>query len=174
MLHQFLLFNLTRFKISCVLPLLMSLLYVHALSQQVTQAELEMAKTVLEQEREVVFIEALHLSVSQATVFHPIYVEFSREKRALDDLLINLFVQYSKNYNTLDPKVMRDFIKHSKEHQRKEMRIRKKYYKKLGKAISAELASQFYEVDDFLSTMLRINVLAELPFTSSIVKQVKK
>lgn len=127
----------------------------------------------LQYERETIFIEALQLSVSQAAVFHPIYVEFNQEKRILDDLLIKLFVQYSDNYNRLDQKIMHDFIKMSKEHQKIESQVRKKYYRKLGKAISTELASRFYEVDDFISTTLRLNILMGLPFTGTIIKQVQ-
>lgn len=163
----------TTVKMNVLLLFIMSFFSTPAFTQQATQVDLETAKRVLQQERETIFIEALHLSVSQAAVFHPIYVEFNKEKRVLDDLLLKLFVQYSENYNQLDYKVMHSFIKMSEEHQRRESYVRKKYYRKLGKAISTELASQFYEVDDFISTTLRLNILMGLPFTGSIVKEVQ-
>lgn len=140
-------------------------------TQQALQVDLEGAKKSLQYERESIFINALHLSVSQAAVFHPIYVEYNNEKRVLDELFIKLFIQYAENYNKLDHKLMRNFIKLSKEHSVKEARVRKKYYRKLDKAISTELASQFYEVDDFISTTLRLNILMGLPFTGSIVNE---
>jgi len=164
-------YNSVKFKI--LLFFIFNFFSTQAFTQQATQVELETAKMFLQYERETIFIEALQLSVSQAAVFHPIYVEFNKEKRILDDLLIKLFVQYSDNYNRLDHKVMYNFIKLSKEHQKKESQVRKKYYRKLGKAISTELASQFYEVDDFISTTLRLNILMGLPFTGSIVKHVQ-
>jgi len=143
-------------------------------TQEVSQVELESAKSFLQRERETIFIEALHLSVSEAVVFHTIYVDYNREKRALDDLLIKQFVAYSENYNQLDQTIMHDFIKNSRKHQRKELGVRKKYYRKFGKTISIKLASQFYEVDDFISTTLRSNILLGLPFTGSIVKPGEK
>jgi hypothetical protein len=143
-----------------------------ASAQQDIPVELEKAKNLLQRERENIFIQALHLSTTQASVFHPIYVEFNREKRILDNLLISLFVKYADNYQKLDHKIMSDFIKQSEEYERKELRVRKKYYKKISKAITTELASQFYEVDDFISTSLRLNVLTGLPFTGSITKLV--
>ncbi len=142
------------------------------LAQQSSTVELEKAKGHLQRERENIFIQALHLSTTQASVFHPIYVEFNKEKRILDDLLISLFIKYADNYQKLDHEIMDDFIKQSEEYERKELRVRKKYYKKISKAISTELASQFYEVDDFISTSLRLNVLSGLPFTNSIAKLV--
>ncbi len=159
--------------------LLMLFIFVSSFSipgftQEISQVDLESAKSFLQRERETIFIDALHLSVSEAAVFHPIYVDYNREKRALDDLLIKQFVTYSENYNQLDKTIMHDFIKNSMKHQRKELGVRKKYYKKLGKTISTKLASQFYEVDDFISTTLRSNVLMGLPFTGSIVKQEEK
>jgi hypothetical protein len=143
-------------------------------AQDNTSIDSEKAKRHLQKEREAIFIQALHLSTTQASVFHPIYVEFNKEKRILDDLLISLFVKYADNYQKLDHKIMGDFIKQSEEYERKELRVRKKYYKKIGKAITTELASQFYEVDDFISTSLRLNVLTGLPFTGSITKLVSE
>lgn len=137
-------------------------------AQQAIVVDYEKAKINLQREREKIFIDALQLSVTQATVFHPIYVQFNQEKRVLDDLLISLFVNYGSNYHQLNEKVMSEFVKQSEEYQRKELAIRKKYYKIISKAISVETGSQFYEVDDFISTSLRLSVLTGLPFTGRI------
>ncbi len=141
-------------------------------AQDVTRADLEKLKSVLQQEREAIFIEALQLTVSQATVFHPISVDFNNEKRVLDDQLIKLIIRYANNYTFLDREIMGSFIKRSRKFQLKELSIRKKYYKRISKEISIEVASQFYEVDDFISTNLRLSVLTGLPFTSGIIKHI--
>lgn len=143
-------------------------------AQEVTRGDLEKLKSVLQQEREAIFIEALQLTVSQATLFHPISVDFNNEKRVLDDLLIKLIIRYANNYNLLDKDIMGSFIKRSKKFQLKELAVRKKYYKRISKEISVEVASQFYEVDDFISTNLRLSVLTVLPFTNSIIQHITK
>lgn len=137
-------------------------------AQQAITVDYEKAKIQLQREREKIFIDALQLSVTQASVFHPIYVQFNQEKRVLDDMLINLFVNYGKNYQQLNEKVMAEFIKQSEAYQKKELAVRKKYYKIISQAISVEIGSQFYEVDDFISTGLRLSVLTGLPFTGRI------
>lgn len=162
----------TNFLRQTLLFLFIFLLTAATFAQQNNPVDLEKAKNHLQRERENIFIQALHLSTTQASVFHPIYVEFNKEKRILDDLLVSLFVKYADNYQRLDDKIMGDFIKQSEEYERKELKVRKKYYMKISKAISTELASQFYEVDDFISTSLRLNVLTGLPFTGSITKLV--
>jgi Tfp pilus assembly protein PilO len=141
-------------------------------AQENSPANVEKVKRNLQQEREKIFINALHLTISQATVFHPIFVDFNKEKRVLDDLLLSLFVKYGDNYEHLNEKIMDEFIEQSEAYEKKELKVRKRYYNKLKRAISTELASQFYEVDDLVSTILRINVLAGLPFTNTISKQV--
>ncbi|MFM7853442.1 MAG: hypothetical protein ACKO96_16360 [Flammeovirgaceae bacterium] len=145
---------------------------IHA--QVNNSAEIEKAKRELQRDRENIFIQALHLSTAQASVFHPIYVEFNKEKSTLDDELISMIVKYGENYQRLSNTLMRDFIQQTEKYQRRELAIRKKYYLKLSKAISIELASQFYEVDDFVSTTLRMNVLSGLPFTQGIAKLLAK
>ena len=141
-------------------------------AQENSPANVEKVKRNLQLEREKIFINALHLTISQATVFHPIFVDFNKEKRVLDDLLLSLFVKYGDNYEHLNEKIMDEFIEQSEAYEKKELKVRKRYYNKLKRAISTELASQFYEVDDLVSTILRINVLAGLPFTNTISKQV--
>jgi hypothetical protein len=133
--------------------------------------DIEKTKTILQNEREAIFIHALHLSVSQASVFHLMYVDYNKEKRLQDDRIIKIFLRYSENYSQLNLPLMKEFIKQSEKHQQKEHQIRKKYYKKMRKSISTEVASQFYEVDDFLSTVLRINILQGLPFTGALFEK---
>jgi hypothetical protein len=142
-----------------------------AQAQEGSPIELEKAKSQLQRDREKIFIEALQLSVSQAAVFHPIYVKFNKEKRTLDDLLISLVINYGKNYQHLNHDLMSEFVKQSEVYQKKELSVRKKYYQLLSEAISIEIGSQFYEVDDFISTNLRLNILSGLPFTGRISEQ---
>jgi len=137
-------------------------------AQQAIAVDYEKAKTQLQREREKIFIDALQLSVTQASVFHPIYVQFNQEKRLLDNMLIELFVNYGNNYQHLNEKIMGEFVKRSDEYQKKELAVRKKYYRIISKTISVEIGSQFYEVDDFISTSLRLSVLTGLPFTGRI------
>jgi hypothetical protein len=137
-------------------------------AQEGTPIDLDKAKRHLQNERETIFIEALKLSISQAAVFHPIYVKFNNEKRLLDEQLISLFVNYGNNYQHLNLKLMTTFITQSEKYEQRELSVRKKYYKILSEAINIEVGSQFYEVDDYISTSLRLNILTGLPFTGSI------
>jgi hypothetical protein len=139
-------------------------------AQELNDVSLEQAKRFLQSEREQIFINSLKLSISQAVVFHPIFVEYNREKKELDELLITKFVKYSEGYQTMNPKTMRNFIKSTRRLQNLELKLRQKYYSKLRKDISPEIAIQFYEVDDLLATTLRLNILSSLPFLSNELK----
>lgn len=164
-------------KLRCMLAttsyllILVSAITANSYGQEGTLIDLDKAKSQLQKDREKIFIEALQLSISQAAVFHPIYVKFNNEKRALDDELIGLFVNYGNNYQHLNLKLMTTFVTQSEKYQARELSVRKKYYKLLSEAISIEIGSQFYEVDDFISTSLRLNILTGLPFTGAITRQ---
>jgi hypothetical protein len=153
------------FFVVCVLTVLA------AGAQTVDPVALEQAKRFLQAEREQIFIQTLQLSVSQAAVFHPIFVDYNREKKGLDDLLIKKFLTYAENYATMTPRMMADFIRDTRRVQRRDLRLRKKFYRRLRKNISNEIAIQFYEVDDLISTTLRLNVLSSLPFLSAAMQQ---
>jgi predicted restriction endonuclease len=131
---------------------------------------LEQAKRLLAAEREQIFTEALQLSASQTTVFHSVFVDYNKEKKELDDVLIKKFVKYAEDYQTMSSKNMAEFIKSTESFQRKDLQLRKKYYKILQDKISIEVAVRFYEVDDLISTMLRINILSSLPFLNRSIQ----
>lgn len=135
----------------------------------VTANDLEQAKTRLERERDAIFMDALHLSISQASNFHPIYVKYAKEKKDLDGRLIRLMVQYLEKYQSGDRKFMHNFISESLKYQRAEERLRKKYFKKISKEVSLQVASEFYELDDFCCAVLRLNILSSLPFTAGFI-----
>lgn len=135
-----------------------------------TRTELERAKNKLEQERDIIFTQTLHLTISQASLFHPIYTAYIKEKNELDHTVIELFVDYSSGYMSEDKKFMGDFIKRSEKFQKEELKVRRKYFNKIKKDISLQVASEFYELDDFSCTLLRLNILSSLPFTSSILQ----
>lgn len=138
------------------------------LPQGLTVRELESAKNRLERERDAIFTNALHLTISQAADFAPIYTRYTKEKKELDDELITMMVQYLEQFQHADGKFMHDFINRSESYQKKELKLRKRYFKELNKEISIQVASEFYELDDFCATVLRMNILTSLPFTNSI------
>jgi hypothetical protein len=136
----------------------------------VTVKELEEAKKRLEMERDAIFTDALHLTISQAADFSPIYSRYSREKNELDEDLIRLMVDYLKEYEHADRKFMHEFIVRSERYQKEDLKLRKRYFKEINKKISMQVASEFYELDDFCATVLRLNILVSLPFTQRILK----
>lgn len=141
------------------------------LPQGLTVRELESAKNRLEMERDAIFTKALHLTITQASDFAPIYVRYTRQKKVLDDELIKMMVQYLEQFQHADRKFMHDFIRRAETYQRKELRLRKRYFKEVNKRISIQVASEFYELDDFCASVLRLNILTSLPFTNSILQR---
>ena len=136
-----------------------------------TGNDLERAKIRLELERDAIFMDALHLSISQASSFLPIYQEYTRDRNELDERLIRLMVLYLEKYQSGDKKFMHEFIAQSRSYQREEEKLRQKYFKKINKAVSLQVASEFYELDDFCCAVLRLNILSSLPFTAGFIQK---
>jgi outer membrane scaffolding protein for murein synthesis (MipA/OmpV family) len=151
----------------CIFLLIQS---IGVIAQSNNEVTFEQAKRLLAAEREQIFTEALQLSASQTTVFHGIFVDYNKEKKELDDVLIKKFVKYAEDYQTMSSKNMSEFIKGTESFQRKDLQLRKKYYKILQDKISIEVAVRFYEVDDLISTMLRVNILSSLPFINKSIQ----
>jgi hypothetical protein len=165
-----------RIGIPHVLVMLLSCISLNLYAQVNHQlgvggSDLDNVKRRLQLERDAIFLDALSMTVSEVHDFHPIYVEYAKEKKELDDALVKLMVFYLDNYRSAEVKFMHRFTIQSDKYQRAEQKLRKRYFKKISKEVSLQVASEFYELDDFCCAVLRLNVLSSLPFTAKFLHQ---
>ena len=83
---------------------------------------------------------------------------------------MNIVTEYVNNFTTMsDPKV-KELLKSSYNVQLKELKIRKKYADLLAKKANATVAGRFWRVDDFISSAIKISLLANVPLLGEEVK----
>ena len=117
--------------------------------------------------REMLVKEIMHLSDSDSQTFWPIYKQYEAERSKLDDAEAQITSDYAKNYQSISDdaadQVMNKLL--ALETQRAE--LRKKYYGTMKKALSAEIATKFFEVDSQLQYIYDLQVASKLPANQS-------
>jgi len=156
---QFLNYNNTMKKL--VLSLAICLISMNLLAQS---NEFAMMKQVINTEKRAIITEGMMLDEEQAKVFWPIYDEYELERSQLSSRRIKIIEQYAKYYENLSEdmakKIMTDALKLRSE----ELALSKKYFKKFGKNLDSKTAARFIQLDEYMNTVIRLQISDQVPF----------
>ena len=117
--------------------------------------------------REVLVKEIMHLNDADSQTFWPIYKDYEAERAKLDDAEAQLTSDYAKDYQTISDDEADQVMSKSLELETQRAELRKKYYDTMKKALSAEIATKFFEVDSQLQHIYDLQVASKLPANQS-------
>ncbi|RSL15407.1 hypothetical protein EDE15_0893 [Edaphobacter aggregans] len=117
--------------------------------------------------REMLVKEIMHLSDADSQTFWPIYKDYEAERAKLDDAEAQLMSDYAKDYPSISDDAADQVMSKSLELETQRAELRKKYYDTMKKALSAEIATKFFEVDSQLQHIYDLQVASKLPANQS-------
>lgn len=129
----------------------------------------DMIRHAISSERKVLFEEGMDLKPEDKDAFWDIYEKFNKEKGKLAEKRIRLLGEYIENYVTMTPKKTNALLKQSSKNQMVDLKIRKKYTNMIARKINPTVAGRFYQIDDFVTSTVRITLLANLPMFGEMV-----
>ena len=117
--------------------------------------------------RETLVKEIMHLNDADSQTFWPIYKDYEAERAKLDDAEAQLTSDYAKDYQNISDDAADQVMSKSLELETQRAELRKKYYDTMKKALSAEIATKFFEVDSQLQHIYDLQVASKLPANQS-------
>lgn len=103
------------------------------------------------------------LKEREAKLFWPIYAEYEKELNELRSRQFSLIKEYIDNYDDLSEKKTSELLKNSLESQQGRVDLDKKYYELLTTEINPKTAVRFFQVNDQIELMLRLQIWSQLP-----------
>lgn len=103
-------------------------------------------------------------SASQSEAFWMLYDQYETERKALGKERIALLEQYAQQYEKLTAEQADAWTTKAITLQKNTDKLISKYYKKIKAASDGLVATQFYQVEYYVLTGIRIEVLEEIPF----------
>lgn len=113
--------------------------------------------------REPVVKEIMNLSESDDAKFEPIYREYEGERAKLDEADAQFISDYTKDYQTMSDDEADKLMKKAFEVDEQRTHLRKKYYDRIKKDLSATTAAKFVEVDSQLQNISDLQATSKLP-----------
>ena len=146
-----------------ILFILGMLLMFPAFSQN-SQTEEELVLSYFKLEKKALVGQAMNLSDVQAEVFWPIYNEYEKESAKLTQMRIAYLNAYADKYDTITPEEADAIMKKAFEYQKKHLALEVKYYKILKKKLGAFVATRFIQVEEYINTGVKMQLLEAVPF----------
>ena len=124
---------------------------------------LELLKSDIRTKKVAIITEALGLTDEESSVFWPIHREYELELSKMIDDRIEMIEDYIQNYDDLTDEKAREIAKKVFALEKRRTKLKKKYFKKVEKALSAIIAAKFIQVESQINLVADLQIASELP-----------
>jgi hypothetical protein len=133
---------------------------------ELSKADVDMAKlqNALTKKRRELFAAGMGgLTAQHQEIFWSVYADFEQEKDTNSTARLNLLKGYTDNFATLTDADVVKMVNESAEIQKQTLGLRMKYFGILNQKIGAKAAGRFAHIDDYLTTIMRLSILDNMP-----------
>ena len=149
-------------KISSIILLFFVLCFT--VSAQIIKEELDLYQSLFGMEKKAIITDFLELDDSNSSTFWSLYDQYETERKEHGKKRLMLLSKYAEKYSELDDvttdKIIAESITLSKTYDK----IIKKYYKLIKKSVNSKAAAQFYQLELYFQSAIRISLLEQIPF----------
>ena len=130
--------------------------------------EVDMLQALYGLQKKEIIANFIELDGEQKDAFWTIYDAYETERKALGIQRINLLGVYAESYHALDDDGTDALIKEMLKLVEKNDGLIDKYYGKLKKKAGVKPAAQFVQIEHYLLSAIRSEILEEIPFIGQL------
>lgn len=133
----------------------------------------EMIRYAVTSERRDIFSAAMDDLLKDPTAksnFWNIYNAFEKDRQSVTDAKMKIIAECAKNFLTMSDMKVKELLKSAYKNQSKELRLRQKYTAQMAKKVNATVAGRFWQVDDFISSAVKVSILSNIPLLGEKVE----
>ena len=123
----------------------------------------ERANQLLTMARRDVFEKNIELTDTQKDSFWTVFNQFETERSAVTGKNLQLVQTYAANFSTLTNDQLMQMLKEVTANSKKQIDLRAKYADQIAKKVDPKIGARFYQIDDYLTTAGRLDVMNNLP-----------
>ena len=126
-------------------------------------AYVELLKSDVRTQKVAVITEAMQFTDEESSAFWPVHREYELELSKITDDKIELIRDYVQNYDNLTDKKARELAKEVFALEKRRTKLKKKYFKRFERALSATIAAKFIQVENQINLLIDLQIASELP-----------
>ncbi|MEN8226299.1 MAG: hypothetical protein ABFS05_13160 [Bacteroidota bacterium] len=126
--------------------------------------EVDFVQSIYGMEKKVIIEEFVQVSESNKSAFWEVYDKYEAERKGLGKERISLLEDFGEKYETMTNAEADAWMKKVISLSKKQSKLIDTYYVKVKKVTSPIVAMRFYQVESFLLTAIRLEILDAIPF----------
>ena len=131
---------------------------------QSNKEEVDLYQAAFGMDKKAVVADFVKPSPAQKDAFWKLYDEYETQRKAFGKERIELLKQYADNYLTMTGEQADAWSKKVMELQKKTDNLITTYYTKVKAISDGIVATQFYQIENYILTAIRMQVLENVPF----------
>lgn len=128
--------------------------------------EIELFQSIFGMEKKQIVADFTQLDSNNA--FWPLYDEYETKRKNLGKARIQALSDYADNYDNMDDLKADETIKSMIDLRKKTDKLTDDYYKKIKKASGSKVAAQFFQLESYFLSAIRLSILEEIPFIGEL------
>ena len=131
---------------------------------QTNKEEIDLMQSAFGMEKKAMVAEFVKVDPAQKDAFWALYDEYETARKDLAKRRIELLDQYADNWDKMTPEFADTWTKETLSLGKKTDALLVTYYKKVKKVTNPIVALQFFQVENYILTGIRMMILEEIPF----------
>ncbi len=141
---------------------------------QTNTDEIALIQSAYGMEKKQIIVQFMKLTEAENAGFWKIYDEYEAERKELGKKRANNIIEYANNYGKLNDAKATELINSSIDVQMSLSKLMKKTFAKLSKVMSPVRAAQFIQLENYLETMVRMEISDDIPLIGELEAAEKK
>ena len=126
-------------------------------------AYVELLKSDVRTQKVAIISKALQFTNEESSAFWPVHREYELELSKIIDDRIELINNYVQNYDNLTDEKARELARKVFALEKKRTKLKKKYFKRFERALSATIAAKFIQVENQINLLIDLQIASKLP-----------
>lgn len=130
-------------------------------------AYVELLRSDLRTGKVALITEVMEFTDAQSSAFWPLHREYELERSKIGDENLKLIKAYAMHYDRMTDEKATLMVKKLFQLKESRLALKKKYFEKIGKALSPVVAAKFIQLENVINNLIDIQIAAELPLIES-------
>jgi hypothetical protein len=131
---------------------------------QTSPEEVDLIQAAFGMEKRALVSDYITLDGPQKDAFWALYDEYEIARKELGKVRIDLWTLYAQNYSTFTPEEAEAWVQDVMKLQTTTDKLIRTYYGKIRKSVSPVAAVQFFQLENYIITAVRMELQDNMPF----------
>ena len=149
-------------RLAGIFALLGLLISSSALAQQ-ARDQVELSRSVIQTERQIIVASNMSLTEQEAEAFWPVFKDFQEALRKVSDRRANLILELAKEFNSLSGEKAQEMLKESLSIQAERTKLKQKFIGRFNKVLPPKKVVRYFQIENKLDSVIDYELAARIP-----------